>query len=147
MTVRVTRIALEGMLASIHVSRDYGFRLRDFAPGECTIDVPYREEFDRPGGVVSGPVFMAAADAATWLAVATRAGDAAWVTVDLKTAFLRAARREDFACRARVLKMGRQSMYGVAECVRADGTLLTHHTVTYARLPSRGDAAGGAVSP
>ena len=143
----MTRHDLERMLSGIRVSRDYGFRLREFGAGECTIDVPYREEFDRPGGVVSGPVFMAAADAATWLAVATRAGDAAWVTVDLKSAFLRAARREDFSCRARVLKVGRQSIYGVAECVRADGTLFTHHTVTYARLPSRGDAAGGAVSP
>jgi uncharacterized protein (TIGR00369 family) len=131
----VTRADLEAMLGGIRVSRDFGFRLREFGDGDCTIDVPYREELDRPGGVVSGPVFMAAADAATWLAVATRVGEATWVTVDLKTAFLRAARREDFSCRARVPKVGRQSIYGVAECVRADGTLLTHHTVTYARLP------------
>ncbi len=28
--------------------------------GECTIEAPYRDEFERPGGGVSGPVFTAA---------------------------------------------------------------------------------------
>jgi len=38
--------------------------LREFGEGECTIDVPFRDEFKRPGGAISGPVFMAAADVA-----------------------------------------------------------------------------------
>jgi acyl-coenzyme A thioesterase PaaI-like protein len=86
---------------------------------------------------VSGPIFMAAADAATWLAILTRRGaKEMWVTADFGTAFLRAARAERFTCRARILKLGRQLAYGVAECVRADGAILTHHTVTYARAES-----------
>lgn len=60
------------------------------------------------------PVFMAAADVATWLAVITRRGaEETWVTVDLATAFLRAARRERFTCTARVLNIGRQLVYAV----------------------------------
>lgn len=42
--------------------------------GTCTLEVPFHEEFLRPGDVVRGPVFMAAADAVVWLAIATRSG-------------------------------------------------------------------------
>ena len=110
--------------------------MREIGAGECTIEVPFRAEFERPGGTVSGPVFMAAADVAIWFAVATRLGsDGTLVTVDLKTTFLRAARREPFICTAHVLKIGRRLVYGVAECISRDGILLTHHTGLYA--PSR----------
>jgi acyl-coenzyme A thioesterase PaaI-like protein len=56
--------------------------------------VLFRDEFERPGGAVSGPVFMAAAHVAIWLAVVTRRGaEETWVTVDRKTAFLHAVSR------------------------------------------------------
>ena len=82
---------------------------------------------------------------AIWFAVATRRrGDETWVTVDLKTAFLRAARREPFTCTARVLKVGRRLVYAVAECVRGDGTLLTpHHTGLY-DAPTPGEPGAAA---
>jgi acyl-coenzyme A thioesterase PaaI-like protein len=54
---------------------------------------------------------------------------------NFKTAFLRAARRESFTCPARVLEIGRQLVYAVAECARQDGTSLTHHTGIYVRIP------------
>jgi uncharacterized protein (TIGR00369 family) len=134
MTPAELRPELERWLAGAAFNAYYGFRLRALGPGQCTIEAPFRGEFERPGGVISGPVFMAAADVAIWLAVATRRGaDEPWVTVDLKTAFLRAARREPFTCTARILRAGRQLVYAVAECAREDGTLLTHHTAMYAR--------------
>jgi uncharacterized protein (TIGR00369 family) len=132
------RLELEGWLASAPFNAYFGFRLREFGVGECTIEAPFRNEFERPGGVVSGPIFMAAADAAIWLAVATHRGThEPWVTADLKTAFLRAARRESFWCTARVLKIGRRLVYAVAECARQDGTTLTHHTGIYVRVPNQ----------
>jgi len=87
--------------------------------------------------VIGGPAFMAAADVAMWLAILTRlgAGDGS-VTASLTTAFLGAARKEGFTCTARVLKLGRRLIHGVAECMTADGRLLTHHTVTYMRPDS-----------
>jgi uncharacterized protein (TIGR00369 family) len=138
-----SRQQLERWLATAAFNAYYRFRLRDFGAGECTIEVPFHDEFERPGGTVSGPVFMAAADVATWLAVATRRGpDETWVTVDLKTSFLRAARREPFTCRAHVLRIGRQLAHAVAECVSGDGATLTHHTAIYARAP---DGPSGVV--
>jgi acyl-coenzyme A thioesterase PaaI-like protein len=78
---------------------------------------------------------MAAADASIWLSVLSQRGvGETWVTVDLTTAFLRPARREAFTCTARVLRSGRQVTYAVAECLREDGTVLTHHMATYARM-------------
>ena len=130
-----TRPELERWLASAAFNAYFGFRLREFGAGECTIEAPFREEFERPGGAVCGPVLMAAADVAIWFAVATLRGTSEWwVTADLKTTFLRAARREAFTCTARVLKLGRQLAYAVAECARDDGTLLTHHTAIYVRI-------------
>ena len=134
MTRGTRRPALERWLATARFNAYYRFRVRESVPGECTIEVPFRKEFERPGGAVAGPVFMAAADVAIWLAIVTlRGANEPWVTADLKTAFLRAARREPFTCTGRVLKLGRQLVYAVAECTREDGTLLTHHTGMYAR--------------
>ena len=44
------------------------------------------------------------------------------------------ARRETVYCTARVLKLGKRVIYGVAECHDRAGKLFTHHTVTYARI-------------
>ena len=51
----------------------------------------------------------------------------------MKTSFLAAAKQQDFRCRARILKLGKRLVYGVAECVSLDRKLLTHHTLTYIR--------------
>ena len=141
MTLMVTRGDLEGLLARAVFAHDYGFRLHAFDAGQCTLHVPFDPKLERPGGVIGGPAFMAAADVATWLAILTQLGpEDLSVTIDLKTAFLSAARREDFYCTARVLKLGRRLVYSVAECVAGDGRRLTHHTVTYARPgPTDGD--------
>jgi len=54
------------------------------------------------------------------------------------SAFLGAARREPFRCTARIVKLGRRLVYGVAESVGGDGRLLAHHTLTYARAAKDG---------
>jgi uncharacterized protein (TIGR00369 family) len=130
----VTASQLNDLLAALPSAQQYGFRLHSFAPGRCTLHVPHTPALDRPGGVVAGYVFMAAADVAMWLAVVTRlgaTGDSA-VTAEMKTAFLRPARGEDFRCRAAVLKLGKRLIYGVAACLGRRG-VLTHHTLTYVR--------------
>jgi len=135
MTPATGRSELERWLASAAFNVYFGFQLREFGAGQCTIEAPFRGEFGHPGGAICGPVFMAAADVAIWLAVATRRGTSErWVTADLKTAFLRAARREPFTCTARVLKIGRQLAYAVGDCAHQDGTLLTHHAGIYVRV-------------
>ena len=125
---------LAELLASVAFTRNFGFALAGIGDGECTLHVPFQEVFERPGGVVSGQVYMAAADVAMWLAIKTRLGmDDASVTAEMKTNFLGGVKKEGFRCTAKVLKFGRQLIYGVAQCVDGKGQLLTHHTLTYIR--------------
>ncbi len=137
----VTEQDVQQLLHEIAFTRQYGFGLRTLGSGTCTLHVPFHDALERPGGMVGGHAFMAAADVSMWLALMTHLGPADQsVTVELTTAFLQAARREDFYCQAQILKMGRRLVYGVAECVNLQGTRLTYHTVTYAR-PTREDKA------
>ena len=125
---------LEQLLAEVAFTRNFGFTLNSIGDGECSINVPFQEAFERPGGIVSGQVFMAAADVAMWLAIKTRLGlSDSSVTAEMKTNFLGAAQKEGFCCTAKVLKLGRRLIYGTVECVDSNGRLLTHSTVTYIR--------------
>ncbi|PYN84965.1 MAG: phenylacetic acid degradation protein [Candidatus Rokuibacteriota bacterium] len=139
MTLAATEADLRRVLEGVAFTRSYGFRLRAIADGPCTLEVPFQAAFERPGGIVSGQVFMAAADVAMWLAIMTRLGPAdESVTAGVTSAFLGAARREPFRCTARIVKLGRRLVYGVAESVGGDGRLLAHHTLTYARAAKDG---------
>jgi acyl-coenzyme A thioesterase PaaI-like protein len=126
---------LNRLLQANAFTRDVGFEVTAVGDGSCELAVPYLPRYDRPGGIVSGQVYMHAADVALWLAIKTRLGmEDASVTSSMTTAFLGAARQEGFSCRARLLKVGRLLIYGDAECA-VDDRPLTHHTLTYARRP------------
>ncbi len=113
-------------------TKAYGFVVKSAGAGTCSLSVPYLEQFDRPDGIVSGPVLIAAADVAMWLAIKTLRGiDDPSVTSQMETHFLRSARREPFVCTAEVLKSGRRSSFGIARCVSEAGELLAYHTLTY----------------
>jgi len=125
---------LKELLHAVAFTRSFGFVLHEIADGRCSIDVAFQEAFERPGGIVSGQVFMAAADVAMWLAIKTKLGlSDSSVTAEMKTNFLSGAKRAGFRCTAKVLKVGRRLIFGVAECVDEKGKPLTHHTVTYIR--------------
>lgn len=127
--------ALNGVLADTPFLNPYGFTVKARAPGECTVLVPFMPSLERPGGRVSGMVLMGAADVAMWLAIMTLRGTAErWVTSDMKTAFLRGVREEDILCTARILKPGKRSMYGTAECHGAASGMVAHHVLTYAKV-------------
>jgi uncharacterized protein (TIGR00369 family) len=135
MDLAYTEQELTDLLSTVAFTRNFGFLLSSMNDGECTLDVPFQTIFERPGGIVSGQVFMAAADVAMWLAIKTKLGlhDVS-VTAEMKTSFLGGTKREGFRCTARVLKLGRRLIYGVAECTDANGRLLTHSTITYCRV-------------
>ena len=124
---------LDALLNRHAFSRRLGIKVVELGDGTCTVGVPFRRAFERPGGIVSGDTYMTAADIAFWLAIKTFAGlEDPSVTSHLNTTFLSAAIREPFQCHARVLRRGRRLTYGVVECAIGD-RILTHHTVTYMR--------------
>jgi len=131
-SLAVTEEELTQVLAQSAFARIYGFKLDSFGNGECTVAMPFQPELERPGGIVAGAIFMAAADVAMWLAIMTLLGkEVQTVTSELKTAFLKSAKQEDVICTAKILKLGKTLIYGVAECRNRSDELLTHHTITY----------------
>jgi uncharacterized protein (TIGR00369 family) len=127
---------LAQLLANSAFLRSFGYTVESCAPGECVLILPHAVALVRPGGVVNGIAIMGAADVAMWLAIMTLRGTAEqWVTTDMKTAFLKGARETRVACTARVLKLGKRTAYGTAECRADNGDLLAHHVVSYALLP------------
>jgi acyl-coenzyme A thioesterase PaaI-like protein len=135
--VKATLEELAQLVATAPFLKPFGFIVQSCAPGECTLRVPFDSSLERPGRVVSGITIMGAADVAMWLAILTERGSAEqWVTTDLKTAFLRGARETDIHCSARVLKLGKRTAYGTAECRADNGDLLAHHVISYALVTS-----------
>ncbi len=134
-----TREDLERVLAESRFIAHYNFRLESFGPGECALVMPYNPLFDRPGGMVSGPAYMTIAGVSMWLAAMTRIGvelGRAALMTDCNTRFLAGAREEDLHCAARLLRVGAQTIFGIAETRRSGGELLAHHTLAY-NHPSR----------
>jgi uncharacterized protein (TIGR00369 family) len=128
---------LTQVLAGAAFLKPYGFVVKSCAPGECTVVVPYAASLERPGGIVSGLAIMGAADVAMWLAIMTRRGTTEqWVTTDMKTAFLSSARQTDIYSVARILKLGKRTAYGTAECHDTGGQLLAHHVISYSLVPT-----------
>ena len=126
--------ALQQLLDTSQFLRPYDFRVVTANEEKCTLELPHKPALERPGGIINGPALMAAADCAMWLAIKARIGvenDA--LTSELNTAFLAPAKGEHVYCTARILKMGRRRIYGVAECHGKKGNLFSHHTLTYVR--------------
>src|SRR6185436_3936360 len=97
MPLAATESELQQILTDVAFTRNLGLRLHSIGDGECALSVPFQPAFERPGGIVSGQVFMAAADVAMWLAIMTKLGtEEVAVTAEMKTNFLNGARQEDF---------------------------------------------------
>ena len=128
------KAALQQLLDRSRFLRPYAFRVVTATKIKCTLELPHKAALERPGGIINGPALMAAADCAMWLAIKARIGvDNDALTSELNTAFLSPAKGEAVYCTARILKMGKRRIYGVAECHGKKGNLFSHHTLTYVR--------------
>jgi acyl-coenzyme A thioesterase PaaI-like protein len=132
-SLQVTLEQLQQLIAHESAfTKSYGFLVTAVSPGSCTLTVPYLPHFERPGGIVSGQVFITAADVAMWLAIKTVRGIAdPSVTTQMATQFLQSARREPFTCKAVVIRWGRRTIFGTAECLSTAAEVLAFHTLTY----------------
>ena len=131
----VTAREIEAIMRDTPFAKIYNFKLVSLADGECSVSIPFSKQTERPGGIVAGPVYMAGADAAMWFAIMTKLGaHVLTVTTELNTTFLRPAKEQAIVVTARVLKLGRSQIFGVAESRTLGGDLLTHHTLTYAKV-------------
>jgi uncharacterized protein (TIGR00369 family) len=101
----------------------------------ATLRLPFSGELRHSGGVICGQVFMAAADTAMVVAIsAALGGFKPMTTVSLNISFMRAVRKGDVLITARVLRLGRNLVFGEVELFDGDGRVAVHATTTYALL-------------
>lgn len=117
--------------------RELDLRVEGAALGEVRLALSVTPPHVHAGGVLCGQTMMAAADTAMVLAVMTHLGGfRPMTTVQLQTSFLRGVKAGagTVAVVARVLKMGRNLVFGEVELHGPDGALAAHATTTYALL-------------
>jgi uncharacterized protein (TIGR00369 family) len=101
----------------------------------ATLRLPFAGGLRHSGGVICGQVFMAAADTAMILAIsAALGGFKPMTTVSLNISFMRAVRKGDVLVTARVLRLGRNLVFGEVELFDETGSMAVHATTTYALL-------------
>src|SRR5690606_36105886 len=124
-------------------SVELGLTCESLGPDEAVVRWRFDRRWTRPVDYVSGPVMMAMADLAVYVATFTRGGIVALaLTNELKTTFLRpAASGQDLLCRARILKRGRKVLYGLADVYEesAPERLVAQATATYVVAGEPGD--------
>jgi uncharacterized protein (TIGR00369 family) len=117
--------------------RELHLRVQAASLGEVRLVLPVAPPHVHAGGVLCGQTMMAAADSAMVLAVMTHLGSfKPMTTVQLQTSFLRGVKDDagEVQLVARVLKMGRNLVFGEVELLTPGGELAAHTTTTYALL-------------
>ena len=137
--------ALQSLLAQVFASWVQALALRvqqvqpatSGAGAEVRLSLPVTPPHVHAGGVLCGQTLMAAADTAMVLAISAQLGAfRPMTTVQLQSSFLRPVPGDqtDVVVLARVLKAGRQLVFGEVECLLSGGALAMHATTTYALL-------------
>jgi len=131
--------ALQRMLAEVFAPwvQELQLQVLEAKPGEVLLRLPVAPIHVHGGGVVCGQTLMAAADTAMVLAVSAQIGGfKPMTTVQLQTSFLRPVPGDSPEARvlARVLRAGKNLVFGEIEVLDAQGRLATHSTTTYALL-------------
>jgi len=117
--------------------QELDLRVLEARAGEVVLVLPVTRRHVHEGGVLCGQTMMAAADTAMVLAVMTKLGGfKPMTTVQLQTSFLRPIAGSSGAARvvARVLRMGKNLVFGEVQVISADDELAAHATTTYALL-------------
>jgi len=117
--------------------RELDLRVLEARAGEVVLVLPVTRKHVHEGGVLCGQTMMAACDTAMVLAVMTKLGGfKPMTTVQLQTSFLRPIAGSSGAARvvARVLRMGKNLVFGEVQVMSADDELAAHATTTYALL-------------
>jgi uncharacterized protein (TIGR00369 family) len=112
----------------------------ELGPARVVLRMPYRDDFLRPGGTISGPMLMGLADLAMYAIVLAAIGRVELaVTTSLTINFLRKPAPADILAHAQLLKLGKRLAVGEVELFSADDPeMVAHVTATYS-IPPRGE--------
>ncbi len=135
----MTTAELQTLYADVFAEwvRELELDVRATAEDGVTLALPVRARHVHAGGVVCGQTLMAAADTALVLAIShVMGGFRPQTTVQLQTSFLRPVGRDvaEVAVEARILKRGRNLVFGEVTLRLPDGQVAAHATSTSALL-------------
>ncbi len=125
--------------------RDYNLRVDFLGDGRIDVFMPYRDDFVRPGGTITGPALFSLADLALYGAVMSRLGRVELaVTTSITINFLRRPAPVGVHAEGRLLKLGRRLAYGEV-LMRSEGEEepVAHATGTYSIPPAAGSDRTG----
>jgi uncharacterized protein (TIGR00369 family) len=113
-----------------------GLRVESFEAGAVTLRLPHQAALSRIGGMVCGQALMSAADTAMVLAIVSKLGvERPMTTVQLNTSFLKPLASQDALVIARVIRAGKNLVFGEIDIVAAgDGKSVCRASTTYALL-------------
>lgn len=115
--------------------QELGLRVESIGDGEVVMRLPFDRRLTHVAGVVCGQVYMAAADTAMVLAVSSSLGEfKPMTTVSMNTSFVRPVSQGDVRVTARVLRRGKNLVYGEIELADQEARLVAHATTTYTLL-------------
>ena len=139
----LTKDALERVIREgVPLVGDMGVTVEALEPGIIRLRLPYRADFVRPGGTITGPVLFALADVALWGAVLSLIGQVEMaVTTSMTINFLRRPTLRAIEAEARILKLGKRLAYGeVTLWSEGEEEPVAHATGTYS-IPPHAPAA------
>ena len=110
-----------------------GLSIEEVQYGSARVRQAYRQALIRPGGTIMGPIMMALADFAMYVAVLASIGPVPLaVTTNLNINFLRKPGAADLLAEAKLMKLGKRLAVGEV-AIRSNGgaDLVAHVTSTY----------------
>jgi uncharacterized protein (TIGR00369 family) len=137
---KITETELDEIVAaSIPWVDDLGLEVEAIGDGTCRARLPFGPRKVRPGGTVAGPMLVALASYAAYVAVLSVAGRMELAAVVSQSANFFKGTAGDVIAEARVLNRGKRLVATETRLYAADpeGTLLAQVTATYA-LPAAG---------
>lgn len=130
--------SLQGLLSAWFAPwvQALGLQVESLADGEVTLRLPQSDQLSRVGGMLCGQAMMSAADTAMVLAIVTQLGDQRpMTTVQQNTSFLKPLSGQDARVTARVVRAGKNLVFGEIDIAGAsDGRSVCRVSTTYALL-------------
>jgi len=131
------REQMESMLETLFAPwiRELDLQVDSISAEEVCLRLPFTPHLTHVAGVICGQAHMAAADTAMVLAVANALGEfRPMTTVSMNTSFMRPVSAGDVRVTARILRRGKNLVFGEILLADSQGQLAVHATTTYALL-------------
>lgn len=134
----MTASEIEALMQEVFPAIPEGlYRIEEVADHYVRMRMPYRDDFLRPGGTLSGPSLMTLVDTAMYFAVLAMIGpEPLAVTTNLNINFMRRPQPADVIAECRLLKLGSRLAVGdVAIYSEGAPDMVAHATCTYSIPP------------